>query len=236
MSGLVMQIRDISKRFGGVVALDGVSLDLGTTVPTALIGPNGSGKTTLFNIVSGFASADGGTIDWDGRQVAGSTPKHMVGMGVVRTFQQRMLFDRASVAENIRVAGLAAGLRGAELEARVEAALAMLYLVPWADRNAAGIPFGVARRVAVGAAMMVSPKLLLLDEPAAGLSDEECAQLDLALRAVIDDGVGICLVDHNMDFISPLCERMVVLSNGRIIADGGREVLQDPEVIRAYLD
>jgi branched-chain amino acid transport system ATP-binding protein len=94
----------------------------------------------------------------------------------------------------------------------------------------------VARRVAVAAATMSSPRLLLLDEPAAGLSDEECLQLDSTLRGLIDRGIGIFLVDHNMDFISPLCERMVVLANGKLIADGDRNVLKSPEVISAYLD
>jgi ABC-type branched-subunit amino acid transport system ATPase component len=236
MSTRVMQIRGLSKRFGGIQALDDVDLDLDTSQPTALIGPNGSGKTTLFNIISGFLSADAGTIRWDDQRVEGRSPWHMVRRGVTRTFQQRMLFDRDTVADNIRVSGLAAGLRGATLHGRVNDALEMLYLTEWAGRQAASIPFGVARRVAVAAAIMSDPKLLLLDEPAAGLSDEECQQLDSALRVIIDSGVGICLVDHNMDFISPLCQRMVVLNNGRLIADGDQNVLKDPEVIRAYLD
>jgi branched-chain amino acid transport system ATP-binding protein len=231
-----MQIRGLSKRFGGIQALDNVDLDLDASRPTALIGPNGSGKTTLFNIISGFLSADAGTIRWGDQSVGGRSPRHMVRRGVTRTFQQRMLFDRDTVADNIRVSGLAAGLRGATLHGRVNDALEMLYLTEWAGRQAASIPFGVARRVAVAAAVMSDPKLLLLDEPAAGLSDEECQQLDSALRVIIDSGVGICLVDHNMDFISPLCHRMVVLNNGRLIADGDQNVLKDPEVIRAYLD
>jgi branched-chain amino acid transport system permease protein len=231
-----MEIRGISKRFGGVLALDDVGLELDVSQPTALIGPNGSGKTTLFNIISGFLRADEGSIRWDNRQIEGLSPRRMVRLGVTRTFQQRMLFDRATVAENIAVAGLAAGLSGSGLQQRVDAAVEAFDLAAWAGRESASVPFGVARRVAVAAATMSSPRLLLLDEPAAGLSDEECLQLDRTLHALIDSGVGIFLVDHNMDFIAPLCERMVVLANGKLIADGDRDVLKSPEVISAYLD
>lgn len=236
MSAEVMEIRGISKRFGGVVALDAVDIVLDTSQPTALIGPNGSGKTTMFNIISGFLRADGGRVRWRNEWVDGLGPRRMVRLGITRTFQQRMLFDRATVMENIAVAGLAAGLSGAQLQRRVDAALEEFDLSGWAGRVAAGIPFGVARRVAVAAATMSSPRLLLLDEPAAGLSDEECLQLDRALRVLIDRGIGLFLVDHNMDFISPLCARMVVLANGKLIADGDQSVLKSPEVISAYLD
>jgi branched-chain amino acid transport system permease protein len=231
-----MEIRGISKRFGGVLALDDVGLELDVSQPTALIGPNGSGKTTLFNIISGFLRADEGSIRWDNRQIEGLSPRRMVRLGVTRTFQQRMLFDRATVAENIAVAGLAAGLSRSGLQRRVDAAVEAFDLTAWAGRESASVPFGVARRVAVAAATMSSPRLLLLDEPAAGLGDEECLQLDRTLRALIDSGVGIFLVDHNMDFIAPLCERMVVLANGKLIADGDQDVLKSPEVISAYLD
>ena len=236
MSTEVMEIRGICKQFGGVRALDSVDLKLDISQPTALIGPNGSGKTTLFNIISGFLRADEGTIRWNDQRVDGLDPRRMVRLGVTRTFQQRMLFDRATVAENIAVAGLAAGLTGAELRRRVDAGVEAFGLTAWAGRLSASVPFGVARRVAVAAATMSSPRLLLLDEPAAGLSDEECLQLDSTLRGLIDRGIGIFLVDHNMDFISPLCERMVVLANGKLIADGDRNVLKSPEVISAYLD
>lgn len=236
MSAEVMEIRGISKRFGGVVALDAVDIVLDTSQPTALIGPNGSGKTTMFNIISGFLRADGGRVRWRNQRVDGLGPRRMVRLGITRTFQQRMLFDRATVMENVAVAGLAAGLSGAQLQRRVDAAIGEFDLSGWAGRVAAGIPFGVARRVAVAAATMSSPRLLLLDEPAAGLSDEECLQLDRALRVLIDRGIGLFLVDHNMDFISPLCARMVVLANGKLIADGDQSVLKSPEVISAYLD
>jgi branched-chain amino acid transport system permease protein len=236
VSAAVMEIRGISKRFGGVLALDDVGLELDVSQPTALIGPNGSGKTTLFNIISGFLRADEGSIRWDNRQIEGLNPRRMVRLGVTRTFQQRMLFDRATVAENIAVAGLAAGLSRSGLQRRVDAAVEAFDLTAWAGRESASVPFGVARRVAVAAATMSSPRLLLLDEPAAGLGDEECLQLDRTLRALIDSGVGIFLVDHNMDFIAPLCERMVVLANGKLIADGDQDVLKSPEVISAYLD
>jgi ABC-type branched-subunit amino acid transport system ATPase component len=236
MSAEVMEIRGISKRFGGVVALDAVDIVLDTSQPTALIGPNGSGKTTMFNIISGFLRADGGRVRWQNQWVDGLGPRRMVRLGITRTFQQRMLFDRATVMENIAVAGLAAGLSRAQLQHRVDAAIEEFDLSGWAGRVAAGIPFGVARRVAVAAATMSSPRLLLLDEPAAGLSDEESLQLDRTLRVLIDRGIGLFLVDHNMDFISPLCARMVVLANGKLIADGDQSVLKSPEVISAYLD
>jgi ABC-type branched-subunit amino acid transport system ATPase component len=236
VSADVIEVHGITKRFGGVVALDQVDLKLEVSEPTAVIGPNGSGKTTLFNIISGFLRADEGSIHWRDQRIDRLGPRRMVRLGVTRTFQQRMLFDRATVGENIAVAGLAAGLSGAELARRVKAAVEAFELANWAERISASVPFGVARRVAVAAATMSDPKLLLLDEPAAGLSDEECLQLDRSLRTLIDKGVGIFLVDHNMDFIAPLCARMVVLANGRLIADGDQDVLKDPEVISAYLD
>ena len=236
MSAQTLEIRGITKRFGGVLALDSLDLELDAAQPTALIGPNGSGKTTLFNIISGFLRADQGSVHWKGQAVDRLSPRRMVRLGITRTFQQRMLFDRATIAENIAVAGLAAGLSGAELRRRVDAGIEAFGLAVWAGRISASVPFGVARRVAVAAAAMSDPQLLLLDEPAAGLGDEECRQLDATLHVLIEQGIGIVLVDHNLDFIAPLCPRMVVLANGKLIADGDHSVLQSPEVISAYLD
>jgi ABC-type branched-subunit amino acid transport system ATPase component len=231
-----LELQQISKRFGGVQALDGVDLTVVTSTSTALLGPNGSGKSTLLGVISGFVRADSGSVRWNGRDLTRRSPRHRVRSGIARTFQQAAVFGRMSVRENLEVGALAAGRRGASRTAVVERSLDLMHLEDWADRSAASIPFGVARRLAVGAALTSEPAMLLLDEPAAGLSDAESSDLIDALRAVLRQGVGMVLVDHSIPFVTPLCERLVVLSSGRVIADGGAEVLEDPEVVHVFLD
>jgi ABC-type branched-subunit amino acid transport system ATPase component len=229
-------IDTIAKRFGGVQALTEISLKLETTRATGIVGPNGSGKTTLFNIITGFVKPTTGSVTFDGRELTKRSRQDIVSAGIVRTFQQSMLFERASVRENLAVAGLAARLGKAELQEALELSSVLMGLDGWLDRSAAAIPFGVGRRAAIAAALMLRPRVLLLDEPAAGLTEEQVQDLQVSLRSVMDGGVGIVLVDHNMDFVAPLCERIVVMNAGLVIADGGREVLADPEVVRVYLD
>jgi branched-chain amino acid transport system ATP-binding protein len=229
-------LHDLTKAYGGVQALAGVSLSIEADATTGIVGPNGSGKTTLFNIVSGFTRPTSGEVIYKGRVLSRMKPQAVVALGLVRTFQQRMLFERSTIRENLAVAGLAIGMSRHDMDDAIAKNVEMLDLQQWIDRSASEVPFGVARSAAIATALMRDPKVLLLDEPAAGLSDAESDTLFGSLNRVRETGVSLCIVDHNMDFLLPLCSRIVVLSGGVVIADGDRSVLEDPEVIRVYLD
>jgi branched-chain amino acid transport system ATP-binding protein len=248
----LLSVADLSVRFGGIVALDGLSFEVHRGEIAGIIGPNGAGKTTLFNCLSRLYRADAGRVEFDGQPLLEARAHEIAGLGVGRTFQNVALFRSLSVFENVllgrhcrgRGGFLANALRLAsvrrdEEEARERARelLEFLDLRAVADRPVAALPFGTRKRVELGRALASRPKLLLLDEPASGLNHEEVGALGALIRAIRDRiDVTILLVEHHMNLLMGVSDRVVALDFGRKIADGRPdEVRNHPEVVRAYL-
>ena len=227
----------ISKDFSGLRALDGVSLRLGRGEILGLIGPNGSGKTTLINVVTGLYPATAGAVTVGGADIT-SRPAHLIARaGVSRTFQTIRLFRELSVRENVEVAAVSMGSSRAAARLRADDVLVEMGLADWAESLAGALPYGLERRVEVARALAMRPRYLLLDEPAAGLNEEESDQL-LAILAGMPaaKNLGLLIVDHDMRLIMRLCHRLHVLSYGRTIGAGTpEEVRAIPAVIEAYL-
>ena len=235
----LLDVQDVTMRFGGIVALDRVSLALRAGEIGGLIGPNGAGKTTLFNVVTRLYRANEGRVLFDGRDVLRVRPYRIARLGITRTFQNVVLFDRMTVLENVLV-GAHARLRPfAERRGRRMAVESLRYLdlEHLADRPAAGLPFSTLKRVGIARALVSRPRLLLLDEPAGGLSHEEVQELAGLIRRIrADFELTILLVEHHMSLVMSLCEHVTVLDFGRKIAEGPpREVQSNSAVIEAYL-
>jgi branched-chain amino acid transport system ATP-binding protein len=240
----------ISVSFGGITALSDVSLEVAPNQVLGVIGPNGAGKTTLFNVACGFVQPDTGTLHWRGRQLTRLRPHRLAGLGISRTLQGLGLFDRMSVLENVMVgadrharAGFLSGLLGLPrssseeraLRDRVSAVLAELGIEEYVDRLPTSLPYPIRKRVALARSLVTEPELLLLDEPASGLSSEEMDELGKLIRG-LTDRMSVMLVEHHMDLVMRVCDDLVVLDFGRVIARGGPdEVREDPAVLAAYL-
>jgi branched-chain amino acid transport system ATP-binding protein len=222
----LLEVENVSRRFGGVVALDGVSLDAGENEIVGLIGPNGAGKTTLFNVVTRLYRPDSGELRFAGRSLLRTPPHRIVRRGIARTFQNVELFDSMTVRENVRVGGRHAG-----------EAVELVGLGPLADRHAASLPHGTRKRVELARALASRPRLLLLDEPAGGLDHEEVDRLATLIRRLRSElDLAILLVEHHMNLVMSVSDRVHVLSFGRRIASGTPAVVRaDPAVIEAYL-
>jgi branched-chain amino acid transport system permease protein len=247
----ILKVEEATKHFGGITAVNSASFQVQQGTITALIGPNGAGKTTLFNLICGIYKPDRGSIFFEGGVITGAPPYSVARKGLIRTFQLVSLFPEMTVYENL-VAGAyrwhGAGLVSSAFrlprfqveEAKVRQIADELFSIfelgPWRDVPASSLPFGLQRSAETARAMAAAPKLLLLDEPAAGLNDEELLGLKTILRRLRDDGVTILLIEHNLPLVIDLSDWVVVLDFGKVIAQGTPvEVQNNPEVIAAYV-
>jgi branched-chain amino acid transport system ATP-binding protein len=228
---------NVSVSFDGLRALSEVTIEVARGRVTGLIGPNGAGKTTLVNILTGFQAPSFGRIRLGDQDIGGAKPHLVSRMGVARTFQSGRLFGELSVHDNLEVAGV--GLRLSRREAGAKAAelLDWMGIAHLSERMAAGLPYTDERRVAIGRALMLSPSFLLLDEPAAGMSVEESAELATLIRRIVAErGCGVLLIEHNIGLVLSLCEHVYVLDSGQIIESGSPEKIKASEIVRhAYM-
>jgi branched-chain amino acid transport system ATP-binding protein len=248
----LLEINGLSKQFGGLKAVSDFSVTVNEGEIVGLIGPNGAGKTTVFNLITGLVAPDSGAVVFRGKDVTGLAPHVVAKEGIARTFQNIRLFKNMSVLDNVRAAFhcrlgysvLQAGLRRKafldaenDVEERALELLAQFGLGDSADRLAANLPYGSQRRLEMARALALGPKLLLLDEPAAGMNPNEIAALVDLIRRIRDEfGVTVLLIEHQMGLVMRLCERIVVMDFGQIIAEGlPGEIRTNPLVLEAYL-
>lgn len=235
MSGF-LEVRQVTKRFGGLVANDDVSFDVGRGQIVGLIGPNGAGKTTMFNCVAGYFAPTQGEILLEGRRLSGLNPEECAQAGVGRTFQVARTFTSMSVCENVMVGALLSSRSTAVARSKAMELLEFVGLVRHADRAAGELTVSEQRRLAVARALALKPRLLLMDEVMAGLNPTEVREaVDVVLR-IRAHGIACLIVEHVLEGIMPIADRIVVLDYGKKIADGPPEqVAQDERVIAAYL-
>ena len=232
----MLEVRGLSKIFGGLRAVDRASLDVAEGSIAALIGPNGAGKTTLFAAITGFAAPDEGSVHFLGADITGLPPHVICRRGMVRTFQVTQPFAQLSVRENIMVGAYLKTPERDTAAARAEAIARQLGMGEMLERAASGLTVAGRKRLELARALATQPRLLLLDEVMAGLNPSEIDGLMPVIRAIRDSGVTVFLIEHVMQAVMSLAERVYVLSYGRIIADGApRQVAADPQVIEAYL-
>lgn len=247
----LLEVRDLTRSYYGVHALRGVDLSVEVGRITGLIGPNGAGKTTLFNCVSGFVPPDAGSVAFDGHLITGWRPDRITAVGLVRTFQIARGFPRLSVMENLllygkhqpgeRLAGAvlhspSARRREAELRERATAIARRLNLTRVLGQRAAELSGGQKKLLEIGRALMAEPRLLLLDEPVAGVNPTLAREIGEHLRGLVADGISVLLIEHHMDTIAALCDPVIVMAEGRHLRQGSfAELAADPMVQEAYM-
>jgi branched-chain amino acid transport system ATP-binding protein len=245
-----LAVRDVTVSFGGIRALEDVSVDVASGEVVGVIGPNGAGKTTLFNVICGFVAPDSGTISWRGSSLDGVRPRRLSSMGISRTLQGVGLFSKLTVLENVltgadrfrraRYGGALLGMWTSDrderaLRARARASLERLDCTGIEERLPGTLPFAVQKRVALARALVCEPELLLLDEPAGGLASEEMSELGDLIRT-LGKSIAVMVVEHHMDVVMTVCDRVVVLDFGRVIAAGEPAAIREnPRVLEAYL-
>ncbi len=248
----LLRLRSVSIRFGGLTAVSGVDFEIASREMVGLIGPNGAGKTTVFNLITGVYQPTEGEIEFCGQSLIGLKPNALTRLGIARTFQNIRLFPSLSVFDNVRAAmqvrnphGMLSALwRGKSfysgenaVEKSVMELLSIFHLERMRSDAATSLPYGAQRRLEIVRALATQPRLLLLDEPAAGMNPAEKEELKELIRFIHEKfEIGILLVEHDMDVVMGVCERIVVLEYGKMIADGSPEEIRDhPAVIEAYL-
>jgi branched-chain amino acid transport system ATP-binding protein len=250
-AGPIIVARGVTRRFGGLVALDGIDLDVSQGIVQAIIGPNGSGKTTLLNALSGASHADTGSIQLGGHEVFRLKPHRIARLGLARTFQNIRIFDNLSVIENVKVAAacnsptslfdiLTGNARHQRSEADIDrsarAALDIVGLSRRADDRASQLPYALRRLLEIARALASKPKILLLDEPAAGMNMTESMMLLDTIAQLKSSGITILLVEHNVRLVMGISDRITVLDFGKKIAEGTpSEIQRNPQVVEAYL-
>jgi branched-chain amino acid transport system ATP-binding protein len=247
----LLEVKDLSIHFGGVKAVQNVSFTIDAGIVYAVIGPNGAGKTTLFNLITGIYTPTTGTITLDGESIGGKAPDELARRGVARTFQNLQICMNMSAIENVMVGAhlrldrnlFKAALRWPSLKKRdrelhAEAAELMRFvgLDGYIDARADSMPYGALKRLEIARALAMKPRLIFLDEPAAGLNPKETIEVDKLVRKVADSGVTVVLVEHDMKMVMNLSDRILVLDYGKKLTEGtGAEVRRNPDVIAAYL-
>ena len=244
----LLRIDGLTRRFGGLTAVDGVSAEVRKGDIVGLIGPNGAGKTTLFNLISGFTPPSEGKVRFEERDITGLKPHVIARLGLGRTFQNLRIFPNMTVFDNVSVGAIGqAGhdpwrtlfggrARSEAVSARTWAALTRVGLDGNADELAANLSYGRRKYLEIARALALAPRFLILDEPAAGLNESETAELGRFIQGLRADGITVLLVEHDMSLVMGICERVIVLASGRKIADASpAEVRADPVVLEAYL-
>ncbi len=248
----LLELKNVTVRFGGLVAVNDVSFNVEEGEVFALVGPNGAGKSTVFNLISRFYAPAGGDILFEGKSILGTAPHDIPGLGIARTFQNIELFEHSSVLQNLLVGRhthcrssflsdmiFTPFVRDQERHHReaVEHVIEFLDLQPYRDKLIAGLPYGVRKVVEMGRALAIQPKLLLLDEPASGLSVEETQDVAFWIEDIKKVmGITVLMVEHDMHLVSSVSDRVLALADGKMLAIGSpKEVQSDPAVIEAYI-
>lgn len=247
----MLEVRSLTQRFGGITALEDITFSVRKGEITGVIGPNGAGKTTLFNIVTGIYTQTSGSVTLEGTDISSLPAEKLASKGLVRTFQNIELFGNMTVLENVMLGlhtGSSCGLLSCmfkmpwhlreEKQIRVSALNWLDYcgIADLAEQKASNLPFGKGRLLEIARAMAVKPRILLMDEPAAGLNNRETAELARLIRQIRESGVTVVLVEHDMELVMDICDRIIVLNLGSKLAEGTpREIQENSAVIAAYL-